>query len=278
MSDLDPKSLVHKSEFPRASRYDPDWILANQMGPNALWLVEWLTGGMKLEKGMRVLDLGCGKAMTSVFLAKEYGVKVFAADLWIGPDGNWQRACEMGVADLVCPFKAEAHSLPFAHGFFDAVISVDSYQYFGTDQLYLGYVSTFLREGGQIGIVVPGLMKPIEGEPPAHLTSPQSNEKAFWESECWSFKTAEEWRTNWERSGKVTVDLVDTLPDGWKHWRDFERAVEAAGTSPFPSDAQTLERDGGEYLGFVRAIGTRNDAEAMDLYSPTIGVEVGVDT
>jgi len=278
MPDSDPKQLVHKPEFPRSNAYDVDWVLANQMGPNALWLVEWLTSSMKIEKGMRVLDLGCGKAMTSIFLAKEFGARVWAADLWIGPDNNHKRACDMGVGDLVCPLRAEAHALPFAHGFFDAIASVDSYQYFGTDQLYLGYVSTFLREGGQIGVVVPGLMKPVDGEPPAHLTSPQSNGKTFWESECWCFKTADDWRTNWERSGKVNVDVVDTLTDGWKLWRDFERATEAAGTSPFPSDAEAIEKDAGEYLGFVRAVATRNDAEATDLYSPTIGVDVGVDT
>jgi hypothetical protein len=69
----------------------------------------------------------------------------------------------------------------------------------------------------------------------------------------------------------------DTLPDGWKHWRDFERVVEAAGTSPFPSDVEAIEKDGGRYLGFVRAIATRNNEEAVDLYDPSLGVQVGVD-
>jgi cyclopropane fatty-acyl-phospholipid synthase-like methyltransferase len=276
--DLQMSNLIQKAEFPRASQYDPDWVLANQMGPNALWLVEWLTSKLKLEPGMRMLDLGCGKAMTSIFLAKEFGVKVWAADLWIGPDNNWKRAQEQGVGDLVCPMRLEAHSLPFAHDFFDAVISVDSYQYFGTDQLYLGYLTTFVKEGGQIGITVPGLMQSIENDPPEHLTSPQQNGKVFWDNECWSFKTADDWRTNWERSGKVTVDTVDTLPDGWKHWRDFEHAVEAAGTWPFPSDAEALEKDEGRFVGFVRAIATRNGEESLDLYNPSVGVEFDVDT
>ena len=35
-----------------------------------------------LEPGMRVLDLGCGKGLSSIFLAKEFGVQVWAADLW----------------------------------------------------------------------------------------------------------------------------------------------------------------------------------------------------
>ena len=34
-------------------------------------------------EGMKVLDLGCGKGLTSLFLAKEANVNVFATDLWI---------------------------------------------------------------------------------------------------------------------------------------------------------------------------------------------------
>ncbi len=77
------RSLVQRAEFPRSARYELDWMLENQMGPNAVWLVEWLCEVLPLSPGMRVLDLGCGRAMTSIFLAREFGVKVFAADLWM---------------------------------------------------------------------------------------------------------------------------------------------------------------------------------------------------
>ena len=149
---------------------------------------------------MRVLDLGCGRAMTSVFLAREFGVRVFAADLWMGPDNNWRRVVEAGVADLVCPLRAEAHALPFAQGFFDAVVSVDAYQYFGTDDLYLSYLSGFLRPGGLLGVVVPGLTRDIDGVLPDHLTRPQANGKVFWEDECRCFHSAEWWRRLWAGS------------------------------------------------------------------------------
>jgi predicted TPR repeat methyltransferase len=48
--------------FPRASTYDPAWILENQMGPNVPWLTEYLTQSLDLRPTMRVLDLGCGKS------------------------------------------------------------------------------------------------------------------------------------------------------------------------------------------------------------------------
>ena len=54
------------ARFPRASRYHPDWVIAGMgSASNALWLTEWLCEGLELRPGMRVLDLGCGRAMSS---------------------------------------------------------------------------------------------------------------------------------------------------------------------------------------------------------------------
>jgi len=272
-----PPANLNRPEFPRSNTYDPAWMLENQMGPNAVWLMEWLAGRLPLKSGMRVLDLGCGRAATSIFLAREFGVQVWAADLWIGPEHNARRAAKAGVGDRVFPVRAEAHALPFAAEFFDAIVSVDAYQYFGTDVLYLAYLARFLRPEGPLGVVVPGLMQDFDTVP-SHLLEPQSNGKVFWEAACWSFKTAAWWREHWSRAGCVAGIQVDTLPDGWRHWRDFERAVEAAGTGIFPSDAEAIERDAGRYLGFVRAIATRFGAQGMNLYDPGLGAAVGVDT
>lgn len=70
------------ARFPRASQYHPDWVLANASGgANALWITEWLTSALELRPGMRVLDLGCGRAMSSIFLRRAFGVQVWATDL-----------------------------------------------------------------------------------------------------------------------------------------------------------------------------------------------------
>jgi cyclopropane fatty-acyl-phospholipid synthase-like methyltransferase len=61
----DANPLFHP-RYPRSNNYDADWVFANQMGPNALWLMEALVEKLHIEPGMRVLDLGCGKAMTSI--------------------------------------------------------------------------------------------------------------------------------------------------------------------------------------------------------------------
>ena len=68
--------------FPRASAYHPDWVMAGVSGAaNALWMAEWLVEALELRPGMRVLDLGCGRAVSSVFLRREFGVQVWATDL-----------------------------------------------------------------------------------------------------------------------------------------------------------------------------------------------------
>jgi SAM-dependent methyltransferase len=250
------QNLFNNPRFPRASRYPAHWVAENQMGPNALWLAEWLCEALALEPGMRVLDLGCGRALSSVYLAREHDVHVYACDLWVAAGDNWQRVVAAGLAERITPIQAEAHALPFAEGFFDAIVSLDAYTYFGTDDLYLGYVVRYLRAGGAIGIVVPGLMREIE-TPPAHLTRAQANGRVFWAPDCWCFYTAAWWQQHWQRSGLVEAVTADTLDEGWRHWVQHERAAEASGLAVFPSDAQALEEDRGRTLGLVRAIARR---------------------
>ena len=53
-------------------------------------------------------------------------------------DPDWALENMMGPNVLwLTESLAEAHDLPFSDGFFDAMISVDAYHYFGTDDLYL---------------------------------------------------------------------------------------------------------------------------------------------
>src|SRR5436190_495430 len=106
-------------EFPRSSKYHPEWIMASVSGgANPLWLTEWLVRGLNLQPNMRVLDLGCGRAMSSIFLHLEFGVQVWAADLLFSVSENYQRIQDAGVENGVFPIHADARSLPFAAQFF----------------------------------------------------------------------------------------------------------------------------------------------------------------
>lgn len=230
--------LVWPERFPISAKYDPEWIKQNQMGPNPLWLTEWLCEVMDLQPGMRVLDLGCGKAITSIFMANEFDVRVWATDLWIKPTENWARICEAGLEDRVTPIYSDARSLPYAHGFFAAVVCVDSYIYFGTDDLYLDYLVKFVQPGAQIGMVVPGFARDIDGQLPEHL-------RPFWAQECWSWHPVAWWRQHWARTGLVEVECADNMPDAYEVWRRHEKG----------KDLEVVKADQGRYMGFMRMVG-----------------------
>lgn len=53
---------------------------------------------------------------------------------------------QMGVADMVTPVKADATALPFEKESLDAVVSTDSYHYFGRDESFLdGKLLPFIK-------------------------------------------------------------------------------------------------------------------------------------
>ena len=204
--------------YPRTEKYDSQWVSANWMGPNPLWLVEELCEHMDLRPGMKVLDMGCGKGLTSVFLAQEYGVTVFANDLWVSATDNLKRFEEAGLADKVFPIHSEAHALPYAEGFFDAAIAIDSYTYFGTDELYFPCTySKLVKPGGQFGIVVPGLVREFEKGYPDTL-------KDLWFAEMYNFHSNGWWRHLWEKTGIVDIIACYDMKDPkeiWMPWAEW---------------------------------------------------------
>jgi cyclopropane fatty-acyl-phospholipid synthase-like methyltransferase len=251
MSDkrADLAARLTREQYPRSAAYDPVWVLERLMGPNVLWLTEALSRGMQLAPGSRVLDLGCGRAVSSVFLAREFDLQVWATDLWIAATTNWETVTGAGEAARVFPIHAEAHALPFADGFFDALVSMDAYHYFGTDDLYLGYVARLVRPGGQIGIVVPGLREEFTAGVPEYLLP-------YWEADFWSFHSPAWWRSHWEKSGRVEVLSADFVPDGGEQWRTWLEVCEAHGYG-YPAvarEAEMLRVDAGRNLGFTRVV------------------------
>jgi SAM-dependent methyltransferase len=246
--------------FPRASAYHPDWLLGAISGAaNPLWMTEWLTEALPLTPGMRVLDLGCGRALSSIFLHREFGVEVWATDLWFSAAENLQRIRDAGAGAGVFPIHADARTLPFAPGFFDAIVSIDSYFYYGTDDLYLGYLARFVKPGGLIGMAGAGVMSELEPPIPAYL-------QHWWQTDQpWCLHSADWWRRHWARTGIVDVEVADAMPDGWRFWRDW-LALAAPGNT---GELAVLDADAGRYMGYVRAIGRRRaDAPLVEPVPP----------
>jgi SAM-dependent methyltransferase len=257
-------ALSIKHGFIRSARYDQGWMFDNSMGPNPLWLIEWLTRDMTINKEMLVLDMGCGKALTSIFLAKEYECAVFANDLWISPEENLKRVTEAGLEKKVFPIHAEAHALPYAKDQFDSITSIDAYHYFGTDDTYLPYFVEFLKPGGQIGIVIPGWSKAL------------SSNKTEWPKnlnvkEYVGFHTKEWWESQLNFSDLLEIEISEYLPNAKLIWLDAAKAMyetknimrDADGTTPqekqkeldfWKEDIDFLEADEENYITIIRVI------------------------
>ena len=238
--------------FPRSAAYDESWVTENRMGPNVLWLAESLAERMTLEQGMRVMDLGCGKGLSSIFLAREFGIEVWATDLWIRPTGNWERVKEAGLEGQVHPIYAEAHQLPYAEGFFDAIVSLDAYQYFGTADLYLQYLAPFLRPGGEIGIVCPSFRREIgPDDVPGYLTG------LYGEGGFHAFHTAGWWRDHFRKAAVVEVTVADEPPESDAIWEEF-----IPHTRPHEQEALGADVTGEHVLTFARVIARRGQEAA----------------
>ena len=251
-NQINPDIFYHE-QFPRSNKYDPMWVLNNAMGAHPLWQTEYLLRAFELKPGMRVLDLACGKGMTCVFLAKEFGVHVYAVDLWDAPDEKWENAKTHDVEHLVTPIQADARSLPFASGFFDAIICVNSFMYFGQDEKYLENILKFLRPGGRIGFIMTSFAKDIVGDIPDYLIE-------FLGDDLWTWKTLSWWKNLWEKDGLVSIDAADTLPNGCALWLRYEQAaVEFGPPSSFPDETDVFKQDleNGEYMGFIRLTATK---------------------
>ena len=148
-------------KYELSNKYADEKYLSKIMGPNPLKLTEELMLGLNIPRNGVVCDLGSGQGLTSLFLAKEYGFKVYAADLWSDPEENRRFFRSEGLTDdEILPVKADATALPFEKGFFDAVICVDSYNYFGRDPAFLDEkLLPFVKSGGLVAISVLGMKK-----------------------------------------------------------------------------------------------------------------------
>jgi hypothetical protein len=111
-----------------------------------------------------------------------------------------------------------------------------------------------------VGIALAGFLSEIDEAVPAHLAE-------WWAAEMpYSLHSAGWWRRHWERSGILDSVVADTLPDGWRFWRDWLKLVAPANEK----EIRAVEADAGRHFGYVRAVGRRR-AEAQ-LFDPLMTV------
>ncbi len=233
-------------EYIRSKKYDTPELQAKIMGPNPIKLQEELLCNNKIPSGAIVCDLGSGQGLTSVFLAKEYGFSVYAADLWSDPEENRVFFEEMGISsEQITPVKADAAALPFEKNFFDAIVSTDSYNYFGRDPKYLGEkLLPFVKSGGYIYIAIPGMKKDCHSKLPSELLLSWTPEQldyihdlAYWENIIKQTDGAE----------IISIHEMESNDEVWSDWlkQNNEYAI---------NDRKSMGAGAGKYLNFIAII------------------------
>lgn len=216
------------------------------MGPHPLWLLEDLARSVPFESGWRVLDLGSGRGASSVFLAREFGVEVWAVDLWVSQEEAAETFLAAGVADRVHAVHADARALRFERDFFDAAVCIDAWEYFGTDDHFLPSLLRYLRPGGWLGVATPSMVRDVRdlGHIPPHIA-----EVVGWEALAWH--SVERWAQQWRLTGLVDVASAQHQEGACADWLRWSRALRERGGTGLDGVIDMLERDGGELLTFA---------------------------
>lgn len=215
------------------------------MGPNPIKLEELLRGH-KIPENAVVCDLGSGQGLTSAFLVKEYSFTVYAADLWSAPAENRAFFDAMGIdRSRIIPVKADAAALPFEMEFFDAVVSTDSYNYFGRDPQSLGEkLLPFVKHGGYLSVAVPGMKKDCHDHLPPELLLSWTPEQLDY------LHDVDYWTGIVSRCRGAEVLAVQEMERNEEVWADWlaqenEYAV---------GDRKSMEAGGGKYLNFIAIV------------------------
>lgn len=211
---------VDRSKYPELSRYSKNDIWRDT-GPGGLYLLSLLAKTLELQPDGWVLDLGCGTAESSLYLADSYKVNVIAADLWRAPEANARKIEDRGHRGNVIPMRLDAaQPLPFPEAYFDAILCVNSLNFYGTDLEVIDRLARHLREGG---IFCSGGECLNEEFTPDQIADPPgvySFAEPVWEEDFLTLHSPGWWSDHIARSEMLQLVSCEELEDGQRFYEE----------------------------------------------------------
>jgi SAM-dependent methyltransferase len=230
-----------RANYPELAGYSDEECYRDFFGGGGLYLAIEMLRTLHLRPGDLVLDLGCGKGATSLFLAKNYGVRVVALDLWTPAEFLNEKFTEQGYSDRISAIQMDAtQPLPFPQNYFDAIFCMNSFNFYGGSVNYLQHLLQHLKPGRQICIGSETLTneftrEQIETPPPVYafkLPPPNESVNVF-EDDFMKQHTPGWWKQLFQASGLLDVECCHDLENAEVIYQELVRYEHENQIDPF---------------------------------------------
>jgi SAM-dependent methyltransferase len=230
-----------RGRYPELAGYTRDELYEDCCGGGGLYLAARMTRTMDLHAGSIVLDLGCGKGATSLFLAKHFELRVIAVDLWTSATFLNRKFTARGYRDRIVPLQMDiTHALPFAQDYFDAIFCMNSFNFYGGSVEFLRHLLKHLKPGGQLCIgsevlTVEFTEEQLQNPPSVYafkLPPPDETVDVF-EGDFKKQHTPGWWRELLENSGLLQVEYCQELDDADVLYEELVRYEYEHNIDPF---------------------------------------------